>query len=818
MTMAEKQKLVVIGNGMAGARLVEEVVSLGGQESYDITVLGEESCGNYNRILLSGVLSGFHDPDDIFINPLDWYEENGIELHAGVRVIGIDRKGKMAYGSGGLLVPYDKLVIATGSSAFVPPMDGLMEEDGSYKPGVFVFRTLDDCTEIINYAGKVQKAAVIGGGLLGLEAARGLMNRGIEVDVVHLMAWLMDMQLDSLSGQLLKQSLEGLGVRFHLEKLTTAILGDGEVTGLQFKDGATLDCDMVVVSAGIRPNVDLARMAGLHVRRGILVTDSLACRNDQDIYSIGECAEHRSQVYGLVAPLWEQARVLAERLTGRNADALYTGSRISTKLKVMGVELAVAGDKDPSSDEDEVVTYVEPNRNVYKKVIVRDGKVTGAILLGDGLTVPRILQAFDRGEALPENRSELLFPLSADAGPMLNVEDLPDDAQICNCNGVTKAKIVAAVDNGNRSLKAVCDATRAGTGCGSCKMQVQAVLELAADGLMVEDPSVHYYVPGIALTKPELIAAINAMELKSVSAVFESLAGGKEDAGSKLGLASLLRTIWGADYEDERDARFINDRVHANIQKNGTFSVVPRIYGGITSPDELRRIADAAEKYEAKMVKITGGQRIDLLGIPKEHLPDVWREVGMPSGHAYTKAFRTCKTCVGTDFCRFGLGDSTSLGVKIEKRFQGIESPHKMKLAVSGCPRNCAESTTKDVGSTAIEGGKWEVYIGGAAGSRVRKGDTLCTVDSHDEVLKYMGLFMQYYRENAKYLERTYDFVERVGIEKLRQILVDDSEGICERLASEMNAAVDAYKDPWLESEAPIHPNQFVTAPVMLVN
>ena len=816
MTMAEKQKLVVIGNGMAGARLVEEVVSLGGQESYDITVLGEESCGNYNRILLSGVLSGSHDPDDIFINPLDWYEENGVELHAGVRVIGIDRKGKMAYGSGGLLVPYDKLVIATGSSAFVPPMDGLMEEDGSYKPGVFVFRTLDDCTEIINYAGKVQKAAVIGGGLLGLEAARGLMNRGIEVDVVHLMAWLMDMQLDSLSGQLLKQSLEGLGVRFHLEKLTTAILGDGEVTGLRFKDGATLDCDMVVVSAGIRPNVDLARMAGLHVWRGILVTDSLACRNDQDIYSIGECAEHRSQVYGLVAPLWEQARVLAERLTGRNADALYTGSRISTKLKVMGVELAVAGDKDPSSDEDELVTYVEPNRNVYKKVIVRDGKVTGAILLGDGLTVPRILQAFDRGEALPENRSELLFPLSADAGPILNVEDLPDDPQICNCNGVTKAKIVAAVDNGNRSLKAVCDATRAGTGCGSCKMQVQAVLELAADGLMVEDPSVHYYVPGIALTKPELIAAINAMELKSVSAVFESLAGGKEDAGSKLGLASLLRTIWGADYEDERDARFINDRVHANIQKNGTFSVVPRIYGGITSPDELRRIADAAEKYEAKMVKITGGQRIDLLGIPKEHLPDVWREVGMPSGHAYTKAFRTCKTCAGTDFCRFGLGDSTSLGVKIEKRFQGIESPHKMKLAVSGCPRNCAESTTKDVGSTAIEGGKWEVYIGGAAGSLVRKGDTLCTVDSHDEVLKYMGLFMQYYRENAKYLERTYDFVERLGIEKLRQILVDDSEGICERLASEMNAAVDAYKDPWLESEAPIHPNQFVTAPAML--
>ena len=811
--MTEKQKLVVIGNGMAGARFVEEMVGLGGQSAYDITVIGEESCGNYNRILLSGVLSGSHDADDIFINPLDWYAENGVTLHAGVRAIGIDRKGKMAYGAGGLLLPYDKLVIATGSSAFVPPMDGLYDEDGGFKSGAFVFRTLDDCDAIIEHAQGARKAAVIGGGLLGLEAARGLMNRGLEVDVVHLMGWLMDTQLDSLSGRLLQQSLEELGVRFHLEKLTTAVLGNGHVTGLQFKDGETLDCDMVVISAGIRPNVDLARMAGLHVRRGILVNDSLTCRNDQDVYAIGECAEHRGQVYGLVAPLWEQARVLAERLTGRNEDSAYGGSQVSTKLKVMGVELAVAGDKDPLDEDDEVVTYVEPNRNVYKKVIVRDGKVKGAILLGDGLTMPRILQAFDRGEALPDNRSELLFPLAADAAPVLNVEDMPDDAQICNCNGVTKGKIIAAVDSGCRSLKAVCDATRAGTGCGSCKMQVQAVLELAADGLVADDPSAHYYVPGIPLTKPELAGAIKAMALKSVSQVFAALAGGKEDAGSKLGLASLLRTIWGAEYEDERDARFINDRVHANIQNDGTFSVVPRIYGGITTPDQLRRIADAAEKYEARMVKITGGQRIDLLGIPKEYLPEVWQEVGMPSGHAYTKAFRTCKTCVGTEFCRFGVGDSTGLGVKIEKRFQGIESPHKMKLAVSGCPRNCAESTTKDVGATAIEGGRWEVYIGGAAGSRVRKGDVLCVTDSHDDTVLMMGRFMQYYRENARYLERTYDFVERMGIERLRQILVEDSEGICDRLDQEMQAAVDAYQDPWLEAGEPVHPNQFVTAP-----
>ena len=813
MNSSEKQKLVVIGNGMAGARFVEEMVSLGGRDTYDITVIGEESCGNYNRILLSGVLSGSHDADDIFINPLDWYAQNGVTLHAGVRAIGIDRKGKMAYGSGGLLLPYDKLVIATGSSAFVPSMEGLQEEDGSFKRGAFVFRTLDDCAAIIEHARGARKAAVIGGGLLGLEAARGLMNRGMEVDVIHLMGWLMDTQLDSLSGRLLQQSLEDLGVRFYLEKLTTAVLGNDHVTGLQFKDGETLDCDMVVISAGIRPNVDLARMAGLHVRRGILVNDSLTCRNDRDVYAIGECAEHRAQVYGLVAPLWEQARVLAERLTCHNTDSAYAGSRVSTKLKVMGVELAVAGNKDPLDEDDEVVTYVEPNRNVYKKVIVRDGKVTGAILLGDGLAMPRVLQAFDRGEALPENRSELLFPLAEEGVPALNVEDMPDDARICNCNGVTKGKIIAAVDSGRRSLKAVCDATRAGTGCGSCKPQVQAVLELAADGLIADDPSAHYYVPGIPLTKPELVGAIKGLQLKSVSQVFASLSGGKEDAGSKLGLASLLRTIWGAEYEDERDARFINDRVHANIQNDGTFSVVPRIYGGVTTPEQLRRIADAAEKYEARMVKITGGQRIDLLGIPKEHLPAVWQEVGMPSGHAYTKAFRTCKTCVGADFCRFGLGDSTGLGIKVEKQFQGIESPHKMKLAVSGCPRNCAESTTKDVGATAIEGGKWEVCIGGAAGSRVRKGDVLCVADTHDETVLMMGRFMQYYRENARYLERTYDFVERIGIERLRQILVADTEGICDRLDQEMQAAVDSYRDPWLEAAGPVHPNQFVTAP-----
>ena len=806
--MAEKKRLVVIGNGMAGARLLEELLARGGGDLYDIVVFGEEPYGNYNRILLSNVLAGTHDPKDIFINPLNWYQENGITLHAGVRAGWIDRLSKKVYAPGEIAEPYDKLVIATGSTAFIPALEDISGESSQFKDGVFVFRTLDDCIGMISYAANAKKVAIIGGGLLGLEAARGLLNQGLEVHVVHLQSHLMDVQLDQDAGTMLQHTLEQMGVHTHLESASKGVLGNGHVTGLAFTDGSTLECDMLVIAAGIRPNVDLAKQAGLPVQRGILVHNDLSSRNDSDIYAIGECAEHQGKTYGLVAPAWEQARILAEQLTKANPESVYSGSSPSTKLKVMGVDLATFGDKDATSEEDEVISYVEPSRGVYKKLIVRNGRLAGAILLGDGATTPRLLQAFDRQEDVPESRAELLFSLAGEAKG-LDVADLPDEAQICNCNGVSKGRIVAAVKAGSRSFRTLCDATRAGTGCGTCRPQVQAILKMAADGLVAEDPSVHYYVPGLPMTKQELVAAVRNQGLRSVSAVFSILAGGKEDPGSKVGLASLLKTIWGKDYEDERDARFINDRVHANIQNDGTFSVVPRVYGGITSSEQLRSIADVVDKYDIPMVKITGGQRIDLLGISKENLPEVWKDLGMSSGHAYSKAFRTCKTCVGTDFCRFGLGDSTTLGVAIEKRFQGIETPHKVKLAASGCPRNCAEATTKDIGTVAIEGGKWEVYIGGAAGSTVRKGDVLCVVDSHDEVLRYMGRFMQYYRENAKYMERTYGFEERNGIERLRQVLLDDSEGICQRLDTEIQAAADAYVDPWQEADNPVHQNQF---------
>jgi nitrite reductase (NADH) large subunit len=812
MTAARRQ-LVVIGNGMAGARLVEEVVARD-PSAFDITVFGDEPYGNYNRILLSGVLAGTHDARDIFINPLAWYEQNDVCLHAGVRVARIDRAERQVIAADGRITPYDQLVIATGSTPFVPPLEGLVNDTGRYRDGVFVFRTLDDCSAIREYATGARRAAVIGGGLLGLEAARGLLQLDVEVHVVHLMRHLMEVQLDEGSGAMLRAAMDRMGVHTHLSRRTSAVTGDSHVTGLMFDDGSRLECDMLVISAGIRPNVGLARDAGLTVERGIVVGDDLRVANDPAVFAVGECAQHRGQVYGLVAPLWEQAQVLADRLTGRDTQAAYVGSRVSTKLKVMGVDLTVMGDKDATID-DEVVQYSEPSRGVYKKMVVRDGRLAGAILLGDPDNAPAIQQAFDGAMDVPDNRAELLFPAMRAEGPP-SAAELPDQAQICNCNGVTKGRLRTAIADGCRSLRALCDATRAGTGCGSCKPQVQQVLEALAGDALQDDPAAHYYVPGVPLRKPDLVAEIRERGLKSVSAVFAALAEGREDPKSKAGLASLLKTIWAGEYDDERDARFINDRVHANIQRDGTFSVIPRIYGGVTSPAQLRRIADVADRHEVPMVKITGGQRIDLLGIPKEKLPEVWRDLGMASGHAYAKAFRTCKTCVGSEFCRYGVGDSTGLGIAIEQRFQGLESPHKMKLATAGCPRNCSEATTKDVGAVAIEGGQWEIYIGGGAGSKVRKGDVLCTVSTHEEVLHMMGRFMQYYREHARYLERTYDFVERIGIATLRRLLVEDAEGLGAGLDAAVQAAVDAYVDPWREAEAPVHPLQFTTRALAL--
>ena len=805
---------------MAGARVVEEILKRA-PSKFDIVMFGAEPYGNYNRILLSNVLNKSQDATEIFINPLSWYQENHITLHAGVKALKIDRDRKVvigqamrkdalpyAAGDAGMesVEPieeaYDYVIIATGSRPFVPPMDGFG------KPGTFLFRTLDDCSRIADYAQSCKRAAVIGGGLLGLEAARGLLTHGVEVTVVEAAPQLMIAQLDAESGSVLKGTMEGMGVKVMCEKITTHIVDEqGKITHLQFKDGSKLETDMLVVSAGIRPITEIATASGLTVEKAIVCDDQMRT-NDPNVFSLGECVQHRGKIYGLVDPIWEQANVLADVITGKNPDAAYLGSKIGTKLKVMGVELASMGETKPANASDEVVIYREPTNGVYKKLIIRDNKIAGAILLGEIEAASVLLQMFLNNTTVPARRADLLFGAPSGVS-LLKASDLPDNAQICNCNGVSKGQIREVIQNGNcTSVAKVGACTKAGLGCGSCKGLIAQLLESYL-GEVGYDPSEHYYVPGVPLEKSQLVAEIKNRGLKSVSAVFDELAGGNEDPASKIGLASLLKTLWPGEYDDERDARFINDRVHANIQKDGTFSVVPRIYGGVTTPAELRRIAEIAEKYHVPMVKFTGGQRLDLLGVKKEDLPGIWKDLGIPSGHAYTKSFRTCKSCVGTDFCRYGVGDSIALAQKIERRFQGIESPHKMKLATAGCPRNCSEAYVKDLGAVAIEGGMWEIYIGGAAGGSVRKGDLLCTVPTHEDVLKYMGRFMQYYREHGKYLERTYTFVERIGIETLKNIVMEDSLGIAARLDDDMQKAVDAYKDPWKEAEVPKYTAQF---------
>ena len=802
-----RSRLVVVGNGMAGARFVEEVLDRGGDEQFRITVLGDEPHGNYNRIMLSPVLAGESHEDDIVLNSHDWYADNGVTLRAGVRGERIDTAAKQLHADDGSVIPYDHLVLATGSYSWVPPMTGVRREDGSLLPGVHGFRTIDETRAMLEATGRCRRAVVMGGGLLGLEAARALQGHGLQVELVHAMPWLMNAQLDAEAGAILKKSVEALGITVHLDVLATEVLGAEHVEGVVLKDGRRLACDLLVVAAGVRPHTDVAVRSGLEVERAVVVDDQLRT-DDPDVYAIGECAQHRGSVYGLVAPAWEHARVLADVLTGTDPAAEYTGSRTATKLKVAGVDVAVMGVSTPEREDDEFLVISEPKRGVHLSVVIRDDRLIGATLLGDTRKVAFLTQAFDRGAPLPEERIRLLVDLS-DGAAEVGVAEMPAESQVCNCNGVSKGDICGAVADGCGSVGAVMDRTRAGKGCGSCKSLVKQIVEWAADGEVTEDPAASWYVPGVPLAKPELMAAIRSQDLRSVSAVFAALApGGKEDARSKMGLTSLLKLIWGADFVPQKDGEFINDRVHANIQRDGTFSVVPQMKGGVTTPAQLRRIADVAEKYEVPMVKVTGGQRIDLLGVRKEDLPAMWSDLGMPSGYAYGKSMRTVKTCVGSDFCRFGLDDSTQLGIDLETRFQGIESPAKIKMAVVGCPRNCAEAYVKDVGVVAVGSGRWEVYVGGAAGATVRKGDLLATVGSAAEVMTLTGRFLQHYRENANWLERTYDFVPRVGLEAIRAVL--DDEAACAELDAGIQRSIDAYTDPWGQDAAePATPGQF---------
>jgi nitrite reductase (NADH) large subunit len=790
------KKLVVVGNGMAGMACLEQILKH--STRFGVTVFSDETHPNYNRVLLSSVLAGEKSSDDIVINGPEWYRQHRIDLRVGVRIVDVDARAKTVTGTDGSVTAYDTLLLATGSAPWYPPIAGLD------KDGVFPFRTLDDTRSLVERAGPATRAVVIGGGLLGLEAARGLQVRGCDVTVVHLLDTLMERQLDPAGGGYLRTRMEDLGVRVLLGRSTSAIRGNGRVTGIEFSDGSTVDADLVVVAAGIRPNIDLARKAGLTVNRGIVVNDFMET-SDPNVFAVGECTEHNGICYGLVAPLFEQGKVLAATITG-NRGPTYAGTVQAAKLKIMGVDVFSAGEW-ADGPAVETVRYEDAGLGIYKKLALRSGKLAGVILVGDASDSHRYMDWLRSSADLTAERRHLLFPPpAADAG--LDIAEMAESATVCGCVGVTKAVIIRAIHEGGvNTMSQLKETTRASTGCGSCTRLCQDLLRAVAPEF--EDEVKKVICGCLPFAEDRLREILRSQRLKSVQDVLEIYGNGRGCEVCKPTLSYMLDMLWCGGHDEDRSARFINDRVHANIQKDGTFSVIPRIRGGVTSAAELRRIADVADKYKVPMVKITGSQRIDLLGVKKEDLPKIWADLDMPSGQAYTKGVRMVKTCVGTDFCRFGTQDSTSVGIELERRFEQLFTPHKVKMAAVGCPRNCAEATVKDIGFVGQEGG-WQVVVGGAAGKSVRKADLLTTVETSEAALEAAELFFQYYRENANYLERTYDFVERLGIEKIRKETVYAPEPTQQGLRDRFARSKLRATDPWLEGREPRTPTQFI--------
>jgi nitrite reductase (NADH) large subunit len=790
------EDLIVVGNGMAGVACLEQILKH--SPKFRVTVFGDETHANYNRILLSSVLAGERSADDIMINPLAWYQQNHVALRLGVRIVDVNPKRRTIKGDDGSTTHYDKLLLATGSTAWIPPIDGVDKEN------VFTFRNLNDTRGLVHAAGKGVRAVVIGGGLLGLEAARGLQLQGCDVTVVHLMDTLMNMQLDPAGGAYLTRKMEQMGVRVLTSRKTERLLGNGHVQGVAFAGGEQVPAEIVVIAAGIRPNVELGRKAALTVNRGIVVNDYMET-SDPRIFAVGECVEHNGQVYGLVAPLFEQGKVLAATITG-NKGPVFQGWKPAAKLKIMGVDVFSAGDFS-ESEGTEVVRYEDSTLGIYKKLLVRDNRLAGVVLVGDAADSNRYMDWLRNDTDLAMRRRNLLFPEpEPDRGE--SVAEMEDSVTVCGCTGVSKGAIIQAIhQKGVRTLAQLKESTRASTGCGSCSGTCQQILKAVAPDFEEETKKV--LCKCVPFSQENLREIILTQRLKSVQQVLAVYGNGEGCEICKPALSYLVDVVWCGDHQEDRSARFINDRVHANIQNDGTFSVVPRIRGGVTTPAELRKIADVAEKYKARMVKITGSQRIDLLGVQKSDLPKIWADLGMPSGQAYTKGVRMVKTCVGTEFCRFGVQDAIATGIELEKRLENLYTPHKTKLAVTGCPRNCSEATVKDIGLVGQEG-SWQVVVGGAAGKHVRKADLLVTVKTTEEAIDAAMIFFQYYREQANYLERTYDFVERVGMEKIRKETVYATAPRRRDMLKRLQKSKALSRDAWLERKTPVNPTQFV--------
>jgi nitrite reductase (NADH) large subunit len=804
-----KPRLVVIGNGMAGMRAVEELLERA-PGVYDITVFGAEPNVNYNRIMLSPLLAGEKTFEDIVINGRDWYADHGIVLHMGAKIEFIDREAREVLSACGIRAQYDRLLLATGSDPFMLPIPG------ASLPGVVTFRDVLDVEKMLAASRTHKRAIVIGGGLLGLEAANGLRANGMQVSVIHLMPTLMERQLDEAAGYLLQRELEARGIEINTKANSKEIYGTDKAEGILLEDGRRIDADLVVMAVGIKPSVTLAKASGLVCERGIVVDDHMIT-SDPAILAVGECVQHRGAIYGLVAPLFDMAKVVAGQLAD-DAQAAYSGSVTNTRLKVSGIDLFSAGDFSDGEGTEDIILR-DASRGVYKRLVLKDNQIRGAVLYGDTSDGGWYFQMLRDGEDISPIRDSLIFGQAFSGGAQENpssaVAALPDTAEICGCNGVCKGKIVTAINtHGLSTLDEVRAKTKASGSCGSCTGLVEQLLVLTLGDGYAAGSGVKPLCKCTDLSHDDVRRLILAKELKSIPAVMQELQWKTANGCStcRPALNYYLVCDWPGEYVDDYQSRFINERAHANIQKDGTYSVIPRMWGGLTNAKELRTIADVIDKFNIPTVKVTGGQRIDLLGVKKEHLPDVWKDLnagGLVSGHAYGKALRTVKTCVGSEWCRFGTQTSLSMGVLIEKMTWGSWTPHKVKMAVSGCPRNCAEATIKDFGVIAVDSG-WELHVGGNGGIKVRVTDLLCKVETEAEVLEYCGAFMQLYRQEAHYLERTAPWLERVGLAHIKDRVVHDGESRARLNARFLMSQSFAQDDPWAERASNgVHAHEF---------
>ena len=781
--------LVVVGSGMVSHRLCQTLRELDPARGHRIVVIGEEPRPAYDRVHLTEYFE-HNDAGKLLLADREWYEAQGVELRCGVRVTAIDRAAQRVRFDNGEELAYDQLALCTGSAPFVPPIRG------TSLPGVFVYRTIEDLDAILAYGQGVRSAAVLGGGLLGLEAARAVQQMGLQTHVVEAAPRLMPRQLDDAAASLLRERIEELGVTVHVAKNVQQLEGESRVTGLSFGDGSDLDVEMVIISAGIRPRDELARSSGIAVgaRGGIEVDDQMHT-SDPRIFACGEVALHRGMLYGLIAPGYAMADVVAKQLLDRPAE--FAGSDMSAKLKLMGVEVASFGDPF-TSEPNKTIVFHDVVRGVYKKLVV-DAKITrliGGILVGDAAQYTRLVALARSAEALPEHPEELIIGVAAPAA----AGGASDTAQVCVCNNVTGAQIRAGIAGGACTVLALKSCTKAGTGCGACLPLVSDILNeaLRAAGTAVKPRLCEHF----DYTRPELFQIVAVHGQRTFEALVASHGQGKGCEICKPAVASIFASLHNDPILNHATIQDTNDRFLANIQRGGSYSVVPRVPGGEITPEKLIALGEVAKRY-GLYCKITGGQRIDLLGARVGQLPEIWAELiaaGFESGHAYGKALRTVKSCVGSSWCRYGVQDSVGFAIRVEERYKGIRAPHKLKSAVSGCTRECAEAQGKDFGIIATEKG-WNLYVCGNGGMKPRHADLLASDLDDDTCIKYIDRFLMFYIRTADRLTRTSVWLDKLegGIEHLRKVVIDDSLGICAELERQIQHLVDTYQCEWAE-------------------